>query len=86
MQRIETCVISEMIIDFPLLNKIPDDIKMTAEASIKYSSESLIILLIHPDQYLLILISLEELFLMTFMQPFLGFLDEKSNEIDLPFE
>ena len=83
MERVKSCVVGEMVIDPPLLDEVFNNIKMSIEAGIQKSSESLIILLIHPYKYLLILILLEELFIFLLMQSFFGLFDKESYDIKM---
>ena len=59
---------------------------MSAKRGIKQSGEALVILLVHPNYYLLFVIFFVQLFLATFAQSLSGFLHEKSDDVEMPLE
>ena len=85
-EGVESGVVGQVVVDLPLFYEVFDEVEMTVETGVEKSSEALVVLLVHPDQYFLVRIFLEKLFFETSMNSFFGFLDKEPNEIDVSLE
>ena len=49
MERVESCIIGEMVVGSPLFDEVSDEIEVSVEAGIQKCGKALIILLVDPD-------------------------------------
>ena len=82
-EGVESSIVGEVVVDLPLFYEVFDEVEMTVETGVEESSETLVVLLVHPDQYFLVLIFLKKLFFKAPMNSFFSFLDKESYKIDL---
>ena len=59
-QRVEACVVGEVVVGTPFLDEVADDVQVAVEAGVEQGSEALVVLLVDPDQDLLVNILLEQ--------------------------
>ena len=75
-----------MAVDSKVFDKVMYNIEMSIIGGVEECSESLIILMIHPRDNLLFLISFVQPGLTIFIHSFFGFFDKEHDDIKMSFE